>query len=1000
MYDTAADVMYLTGYTAAYPPVFGFGAGVAGRAMMRINDWSGGNRAPAWTIELPMTSAATFIKSVTMAGDYLFAGESRAPNTIHVYSKATGAQVSSLLPGPEVGSTAGWLDIPYALNAYQRDNGEYLIFSEEDNFAKALLYRMNDGLPVKAITLAFSLTPGAYEGTQTLTLSSATSGTTIRYTTDGTIPTATTGTVYTSPLSLSSSATLRAIAYKSGIPDSTVASGYYTINTVVASPAFGPTPKTYSTSPMSITIGSSTSGATIRYTTDGSTPTPSTGTIYSGPVHISATTTLKAIAYRSGMASSTVSTGVFTISNAEVRLTPTGGDSFLFNGNTAEVQAKYPLPYTYNLTFDNAVELDRLVLWMPSTWGGPVNMTAEIRGGLTYSGITSIVGPTVYSISGSVPRNITIPATNLKYLQIVISTSHNNTGNLSEVEVYGHNLQLATAPVAPSALSATTASSSQINLSWTDNSSNETGFKIDRATDSGLTANLVTSTVGANVRTYQATGLTASTTYYFRVRATNTNGNSANTATASATTPVASLGIFTSASDIGSPALGGGTSESGGAYTVIGGGTDIWGVSDQFQFANKDIAGDGSIVARVDSLQNTDPWAKGGVMFRNGLAANAMFADVIVTPGNGISFQWRSTTGGSCGSLKVTGTAPKWVKLVRSGNSFTAFYGSDGINWTPIGSAQTITMARTAKVGLCVTSHNASALCTATFSNVAVQFASATPAGVSLQAASDTGTSNSDGITKLTIGLKFSVTGTVSGATINLYDGGTLIGSAIAAGTTTTTTITTNIALADGLHNAITAKQTEVGKSLSSASTATSATIDTVVPAAPVFSVNTGQSQRSKVNTLSLVFSEKVIVPTGGLLLQSHSGSPTSNINLILNNASGDGVNYTVTFSGTAIVGNSLPDGIYDLIAKAVLVQDVAGNALAADAPFVFHRLLGDANGDGKTDMADNRAFVGAIGTSKINPAYRWYFDFNNDDKIDMADNRFFVGRLGTTLNI
>ncbi len=91
-------------------------------------------------------------------------------------------------------------------------------------------------------------------------------------------------------------------------------------------------------------------------------------------------------------------------------------------------------------------------------------------------------------------------------------------------------------PNPPSALSATAASSNQINLSWTDNSSNETGFKIDQATSSDFSTGLTTVTVAANATTYNATGLTASTTYYYRVRATNANGDSTNTPTASATT--------------------------------------------------------------------------------------------------------------------------------------------------------------------------------------------------------------------------------------------------------------------------------------------------------------------------------------------------------------------------------------------------------------------------------------------------------------------------------
>jgi fibronectin type 3 domain-containing protein len=92
------------------------------------------------------------------------------------------------------------------------------------------------------------------------------------------------------------------------------------------------------------------------------------------------------------------------------------------------------------------------------------------------------------------------------------------------------------APAAPTNLSATAVSSTQINLTWSDNSSNETGFVVERATDSGFTAGLTTANLGANATSYSATGLSAGTTYWFRVRATNAAGASANSNVASATT--------------------------------------------------------------------------------------------------------------------------------------------------------------------------------------------------------------------------------------------------------------------------------------------------------------------------------------------------------------------------------------------------------------------------------------------------------------------------------
>jgi fibronectin type 3 domain-containing protein len=101
------------------------------------------------------------------------------------------------------------------------------------------------------------------------------------------------------------------------------------------------------------------------------------------------------------------------------------------------------------------------------------------------------------------------------------------------------------APAAPSNLSATAASTSQINLTWTDNSSNESGFVVEWATNSTFTAGDTTANVGANVTSYSATGLSAGTTYWFRVRATNAGGASANSNVASATTQTASTGTGT-----------------------------------------------------------------------------------------------------------------------------------------------------------------------------------------------------------------------------------------------------------------------------------------------------------------------------------------------------------------------------------------------------------------------------------------------------------------------
>ena len=97
--------------------------------------------------------------------------------------------------------------------------------------------------------------------------------------------------------------------------------------------------------------------------------------------------------------------------------------------------------------------------------------------------------------------------------------------------------------------------------------------------------------------------------------------------------------------DIGSPRRLGSASYSSGIWTIKGGGADIWNGSDHFNYAFESIHGSVSIVARVTGLTNTDPWAKAGVMLRDGSGANAAFADIVVTPGNGVAFQWRTTAG-------------------------------------------------------------------------------------------------------------------------------------------------------------------------------------------------------------------------------------------------------------------------------------------------------------------------------------------------------------------
>jgi uncharacterized delta-60 repeat protein len=173
--------------------------------------------------------------------------------------------------------------------------------------------------------------------------------------------------------------------------------------------------------------------------------------------------------------------------------------------------------------------------------------------------------------------------------------------------------------------------------------------------------------------------------------------------------------------DIGAVALAGSDSSSNGTVTIRASGNDIWNTADAFRFVFQSLSGDGQITARVASLQNTDAWAKAGVMIRESTAANSTHAFMALTPGNGAAFQRRQTTGAF--SLHTAGpfvAAPYWVKLVRSGNTFTGSVSTDGVTWTMVGS-DTVTMGTNALIGLAVTSHNNAVLTTAVIDSVTIQ---------------------------------------------------------------------------------------------------------------------------------------------------------------------------------------------------------------------------------------------------------------------------------------
>ena len=137
----------------------------------------------------------------------------------------------------------------------------------------------------------------------------------------------------------------------------------------------------------------------------------------------------------------------------------------------------------------------------------------------------------------------------------------------------------------------------------------------------------------------------------------------------------------------------------------------------------KPLSGDGEIIKRVVSVEYTNPWAKAGVMIREGLGASSKHAHLIIAPGNGCRFQLRRITGSwSESDTRVTNLQyirpPHWVRLVRRGNQFMAYHSNDGRSWEElIWGLQTVVMRNDVYIGMVVTSHADGVLCTAVFDN-------------------------------------------------------------------------------------------------------------------------------------------------------------------------------------------------------------------------------------------------------------------------------------------
>jgi hypothetical protein len=183
---------------------------------------------------------------------------------------------------------------------------------------------------------AFSIPGGSYATGFPVALSTTTPNAAIYYTTDGTMPTINSQ-LYVSSIPVTATATINAIAVETGYLASPISTATYIIASGAAAADLSPAPGTY-TAAQSVQLTDTTAGATISYTTDGTTPTHSSP-VYTAPIVISATTTINSIASATGLADSGVSSGTYKI-NTSATTSINFGSGFSiptglqFNGST------------------------------------------------------------------------------------------------------------------------------------------------------------------------------------------------------------------------------------------------------------------------------------------------------------------------------------------------------------------------------------------------------------------------------------------------------------------------------------------------------------------------------------------------------------------------------------------------------------------------------------------------------------------------------------------
>ncbi|HLX92568.1 MAG TPA: T9SS type A sorting domain-containing protein, partial [Puia sp.] len=352
-------------------------------------------------------------------------------------------------------------------------------------------------------------------------------------------------------------------------------------------------------------------------------------------------------------------------------------------------------------------------------WGSDYATSFSVQGSTDGTTFTTLF---TFSRNTSTTNIVTLPNPSYSYIRMQGITRSSTTSGyvVDELSVFG---QLTNTCTKPSGLAATNITENTATFGWTA-VTGAANYTLQYKTS--IVSSWITRTTSSTSMSISA--LTCNTGYTFMVTANCGSGSSAAaTGTFTTSTCTASCGPLLTryfSADIGDIGIAGSSCLSNGIYTIQGSGSDIGGTDDQFQYAFTNLTGDEHVYAEVLTQDAASSLDKAGLMFRDSVSNTSRFIFLGTTNSGGIVLEYRSTPGGPTTTVTVPGlAAPYWIELNKSGTQYTAYISPTGTlnTWTQVGSTVDLGFGTaTDNVGMAVSSHNNSALSTATFGDFTI----------------------------------------------------------------------------------------------------------------------------------------------------------------------------------------------------------------------------------------------------------------------------------------